>query len=547
MSEKHRKEVGILDRSAEYLLTGNVLNKDCSETAQGYVAVSGNRILAVGAGAIPDKLMDGNTEVMDFGRNMIMPAFHDVHTHILQGTLSEEGALLSAAESEEEAAQMLAKTISSKRYDAFWILGGAWDHFKWKGRNMPSKESLDRYFPDRPVFLLNKECHGAWVNSQTLAYFNITKDTPDPENGKIFRDEAGNPTGYLHENAALNVISYIYDVSDFEHLDAVKKFSARTAQYGITSVSDMQIYNIMKYYGCHELEKRGELNVRVHFCPPWTEAPEKLKYLKKMFCSEKLRFSGAKGFIDGTPMGYTGLMVEAYNDRPGFFGEATLEFEQMQELVTRLDANDIRCRLHACGDGAVRWALDIFEHAAKENGKKDIRHTIEHIECMIPADAARFHDLNIIASVQPDHMPKYDFPNHPFHAILGEDRLDEAWSFHSVEKNGGILAFGTDYPIAPLNPMRGVYRAVTRCTDDVIPVATFSPHEKLSLQSALKAYTQGSAFCNFREDDLGTLEPGKLADIVILNNDLTQCETARILSTEVAATVMDGKFIYRNR
>lgn len=529
---------------ADFILKGRVLTTDCSRTQKGYVVVKGNRIIKNSAGEPEACFINENTKIYDFENKMIVPGFHDSHTHILQGTLLEEGAFLRDANSEEKAAAMLYREISSKNYDLFWILGGAWDHFKWEGRNMPQKQSLDKYFPDRPVFLLNKECHGAWVNSMALDYFNITKDTPDPPNGKIFRDEEGNPSGYLHEDAALNVISLIYDISDFEHLELVKKFSKRTASNGITSVSDMQIYNIMKYHGYKELENRGELSVRVHFCPSITENIEKLKYLKKVFDSPKLQFSGAKGFVDGTPMGYTGLMIEEYADVPGFCGEPTMEPQKLKQIVSRLDKEGIRCRLHACGDGAVRLALDCYEEAMNNNGTSGLRHTIEHIECMKPEDALRFKKAGVIAAVQPDHMPKYDFKNHPFQAILGPDRLNEAWPFHTIEENGGILSFGTDYPVAPLNPLRGIFRAVTRCTDDPVPEMGFSETEKISLQNALKAYTYGSAYCNFREKELGTLEEGKLADIAVLSRDLFECDPMEIKSTEVIFTILDGQVIY---
>lgn len=533
---------------ADLILIGTILSNDCKYTYDGYVAIRKNRILANKSGSIPSMIIGDKTKVVDLSQseNMIMPGFHDAHTHILQGTLIEEGAILSAANTEEEAALMLAKEIKNKNYNLPWILGGAWDHFKWPENRLPCKESLDKYFPDKPVFLLNKECHGAWVNSKALEYFNITKSTKDPSNGKIFRDKDGEPTGYLHEDAALNIISYIYDISDFEHMEIVKKFAQRTARLGITSVSDMQIYNIIKYYGGYELEKKGELNVRIHFYSPITEDIGKLKYLKKMFDSEKLRFSGVKGFVDGTPMGYTGLMKEEYSDRPEFYGEAVMKYEKMKNLVEVLDKENIRCRLHACGDKAVSWAMDFFENAKNKNGAKDIRHTIEHIECMDLDEVKRFKEIGIIASVQPDHMPKYDFKNHPFHKILGNKRCDCAWPFKTIEIAGGILAFGTDYPIAPLNPMRGIYRAITRCTDDRIPEETFGMNERLSRTSALRAYTLGSAYCNFRESDLGTLEKGKLADIAVINKNLLECDVNEIKDAKVIITIMDGKIIYSN-
>jgi len=362
--------------------------------------------------------------------------------------------------------------------------------------------------------------------------------------GEIYRDEVGEPTGYLHEDAALNIISYIYDVSDFEHLDLIRRFMSRTEKLGITSVSDVQIYGIMKYRAFEELEKRGELNVRIHFCPPLTEDIGKLKYLQKVYKSEKLQFAGAKGFIDGTPMGYTGLMIEPYSDIPNFYGETTMPADVLKQLVSKLDKENIRCRLHACGDGAVRLGLDVFEEARRDNGRKDIRHTIEHIECIHPNDIGRFAELEVIASVQPEHMPKYDFNNHPFHPILGPDRIKYAWPFKSIEDVGGGLAFGTDYPIAPLDPFRGIYRAVTRLTNDGEPKGGFNPWEKMSRCSALRAYTLGSAYMNGREQDLGNIEKGKLADIIVLDKDLLECNEEEIRDTNVLLTMMDGSIVY---
>ncbi len=528
----------------KHVIIGKILSPDCLTANSGYVVIEGNKIQKIAYDKVSKKDYEENTCVTDFGDALIMPGFHDVHTHILQGTLMEEGGILRDAKSEEEAAKMLYDKISNMKYDYFWVLGGAWDHFKWEGRKLPSKESLDKYFPDKPVFLLNKECHGAWVNSKALEYFDITKDTPNPSHGEIFKNEIGEPSGYLHEDAALNVISYIFDVSDFEHLALVEKFSERTVELGITAVSDMQLYNIMKYRGFEELEKRGKLKTRVHFCPPITESIGKLVYLKKMYSSEKVQFSGVKGFVDGTPMGYTGLMIDDYEGMEGFKGKALFEENELFERVKVLEQNGIRCRLHACGDGGVRLALRAFEYAKKENGFENMRHTIEHFECMKPEDGKYFQEMEIIASVQPDHMPKYEFENHPFHEILGPERINTAWPFKTIQEAGGILSFGTDYPIAPLNPMRGIFRAVTRLTDDGEPKEGFIPEEKLSMTEALRAYTLGSAYCNFREKELGTIEEGKLADIVVLDKNLLECNVNEIMETKVLMTIFDGEVVY---
>jgi predicted amidohydrolase YtcJ len=535
---------GLALASNTIVLKGRILAPDCTEAKEGCLVVKNNLICEVKIGKADSQILRSADLYFDFDNKLIMPGFHDSHVHILHGALSEEGALLGAAKTEEEAVELLYKTISGKEYNNHWILGGAWDHFKWPDFRLPSKQSLDRCFPDRPVFLLNKECHGAWVNSKALAFFHINKETPDPENGKIFRDESGEPTGYLHESAALALISNIYDVSDFKCLDLTKKFLKRAASLGVTSVSDLQIYDMMKYHAYEELEKKDELTVRIHFCPPWTEKADKLFYLRKMYDSEKLRFGGVKGFIDGTPMGYTGLLIEAYGDRPGFYGKAVIEPESFTALIEKLDKADMRCRLHACGDGAVRLALNAFENARMKNGTKDIRHTIEHIEVIRPEDLNRFASLGVLASVQPDHMPKYDFDRHPFHSILGEERMKFAWPFSSLEQHGCAIAFGTDYPIAPLNPMRGLFRAITRRTDDAYPKDGWNVHEKMRRASSLRAYTYGGAYLNAREQELGTLEAGKMADIVVMDRNLLKCGEDEIMNAEVLMTLMDGKIIY---
>ena len=482
--------------------------------------------------------------VIDYGDCTVMPSFHDAHLHLIVGAISEKGGFLRSANSEEEAAKMLYDLNKDKPKEK-WLMGGAWDHFKWPGQKLPGRKSLDKYFPDQMVFLLNKECHGAWVNTKTLEYFNITSETPDPEFGKIFKDEKGEPTGYLHEFVYTDLLKKILaDMTDEEMAGYVKAFSKKAHSLGITSVSDMQIDEICPYQIYRNLNAKDQLDIRIHYSAPFTYETKRLLEMQTEDNYARLRFSGTKDFVDGTPMGHTGLMIEPYNDRPDFYGESAIDLGYLKSKIIELDANDIRVRLHACGDDAVRVALDCFEEARKINGYRGNRHSIEHIEACSPDDIGRFAKLNVIPSVQPDHMPKYEFANHPFHKILGEERMRFSWPFNSLLSTGSTLAFGTDYPVSELTPFRGIFRAVTRLTDDNDPAGGFSPPEKMSLQDSLRAYTYGAAYVNEREDDLGTLAPGKRADITVLDRDILNTPVEKIKETNIAATYMDGEEVF---
>jgi predicted amidohydrolase YtcJ len=460
--------------------------------------------------------------------------------------MSAKGGFLRDDETEEDAAKHLYEMNMDGNEDD-WLLGGGWDHFKWPKAELPSVRSLDRFFPNRKVFILNKECHGAWVNSATLKYFEINKNTPDPEFGEFFRDSEGNPTGYLHELAAIEVLERILDEIPTETMsEYVKVFEQLAYANGITSVSDMQLSGLSSYDIYEQMEKNGNLNLRVHYYAPFKWDIEKLLGLKALHNSEILKFGGTKEFVDGTPMGYTGLMCEPYSNRPDFYGESAIDLMYLDDKISRLDAFGIDVRLHCCGDRAVKEALDSFENAISKNGRRDSRHSIEHIESIRPQDILRFGELGVIASVQPEHMPKYDFDNHPFHTMLGEERIRWSWPFNSLANGGGKLAFGSDFCVAELNPMRGVFRAVTRLTNDLEPTNGFSPPERLVLADALRAYTYGSAYVNKREHDLGTLESGKLADIVVLDRNIFDIPGEELIYVKVDVTMFNGNIVYES-
>ncbi|HML36457.1 MAG TPA: amidohydrolase [Bacillota bacterium] len=527
----------------------NIYAVSAPELIDGYLITEENRIVFTGTEDSAGPYLTKDTEVVDCTEKFIMPGFHDFHVHLLMGAMAEYGGILRYAESEEEAARMIWEN-NKDRLDSEWIFGGAWDHFRWPGCGLPSKKSLDRYFPGTKVFLLNKECHGAWMNSKALEYFNITKDTPDPKDGYFSRDEKGEPDGYLHESATFLPLVEICEACGDEQIAEYTKAYAKTANsFGITSVGDVALKNSIRESGYRLLDDRGELNIRIHFAKPMMDDLESLIKLKGDYCGERVRFIGTKDFIDGTPMGHTGYMLEDYTDMPGFRSSPLIQREELIQRVSLMHEHDIKVRLHACGDAGVRLCLDAFEIAEKRYGIKDLRHCVEHIEATTPEDIKRFAELNVIASVQPEHLPKYDFKNHPFHSMIGEERMKYSWPFESLRKSGAVLAYGTDFPVADMSPFRGIYRSVARLTNEGEPEGGFNPEERVGIHETLKAYTYGSAFAAGREHELGTLEAGKLADFIVLNENLFQCAEDRDLMFAIrpVMTVMDGRTVYEQR
>ena len=276
---------------------------------------------------------------------------------------------------------------------------------------------------------------------------------------------------------------------------------------------------------------------------------DKINRYKKLFNSNCLKCGGAKGFIDRTPMGYTGYMLEGYSDNPSEKSKPLIEEKEFREIVAEFDANNVQLRMHACGDAGVRLCLDSFEEAQTINNTGNRRHCIEHIEVTTPEDILRFGPLNVIASVQPEHMPKYNFDAHPFHKILGEERMRYAWPFGTIHKEGGTLVFGSDSPVAFFAPCRGVFRAVTRLTNESTPAGGWNPKEKVKVHEALRAYTWGGAFGAGMEKKVGTLEKGKLADIAIFSDNIFERaqDLDIMFDNKAIMTVVDGRIVYDAR
>lgn len=533
---------------AELIIISNSVFTACDdEPREAAVVVKGNKVISVIDREKALEYVDDNTKIYEFQDKLVMPGFHDSHVHMILSGLLEESVNLSGVLSEEEAVEITKKFVEAHP-DYSWIIGFGWYHLSWKNKTLPSKCSLDKVFPDKPVLLFNSEAHGAWVNSKALELCGIDRNTLNPPYGEIAKDKAGEPTGFLYETAMGLATPKALNIPKEREEKLIKTFLKKAASYGVTSIGDIQNF-IAQDLGSLEiyeaLEQRGELTLRIHFVPGLRGDLEKPKLLRDKYKEGKIVFSGLKQLIDGVPTSYTGLMVEPYADKPDSVGTTFSSLDELREWILEADKEEFRVRLHACGDGAVRFALDCFEEAQNINGKRDSRHCIEHIEVVHPEDIQRFKKLGVVASMQPEHMAiteKYE--DNPYIQRLGEKREKYSWAINSIRKTGAAVQLGTDYPVVDMNPMLEIYRAVTRVHNDGKPEGGWNPEEKLTLCEVLKAYTIGSAFGAFREKELGSLEAGKLADIIVLDRNLFNTPYENIRDTGILLNIVDGEIVY---
>lgn len=537
-------------QKADLILKGDAIFTGLSDNAMpGFVAVKDNKILAVSdEKAKFEDFKDKDTKVFEFGNELIMSSFYDSHTHLILAGMYKTFVNLGEAKSEEEAAKMLgdfAKTIPNDK----WIIGFNWYHVFWDEKVLPTKFSLDKYVSDRPVFLINAEAHGAWVNSKALEVCGIDKNTVDPDYGHVEKLENGDPSGFLYEAAlglvAVNALQFTRE----QEKTFTKKYMESAAKFGITAVNDMQPYfgvNLGNYEAFKELEDSGELNIRIHSAPDLLSDMNQAEIWRSTYKSEKRKVTLMKQFLDGVPTTYTALMIEEYSDKPGDTGTQLSDIDAIRKQVLEAHRRGFSVRLHACGDRSVRIALDCFEAAIKKFGKNEARHGIEHIECIHPDDIPRFKELGVIPSMQPEHLAlTQKFEDNPYVDRLGKERSKMTWPLKTLLDTAGVLAIGTDCPVVDNDPFLEIYRAVTRVHNDGNPEGGWNPSEKLTMAEILRSYTYGSAYGTHRENELGTLEAGKLADIVVLDRNLFETNVEDIRSTKVKMTIMDGKVIYK--
>ncbi|RNB91634.1 amidohydrolase [Brevibacillus fluminis] len=506
------------------------------------IAVKGNKIVAVGDSTEIQPFIGAHTKSFDFGDQLITAGFHDAHLHLLSGSLHNNFSVhLHAARSQEEAVMMV-KDFAEKNPIDEWIIGSGWDSNNWENNDFPHRSALDQVVKDRPVFLFHAEFHYAWVNSKALEVANITSQTENPPYGIIEKDRMGQPTGILIEKAISLVSEKAMALSEEKLEELLTAFLQHAAKLGVTSVNDLYPSLNTGFDLFKKFDDEGKLTARIHLYPALNDELERAKKFRDRYQSEKLKFTGLKQFIDGVVTGHTAYMLDPYVDRPDTKGETVFSLEQLTKWVLEADKEGFQIRFHAIGDGAVHSGLNMFAEAQKQNGKRDSRHALEHIEIIHPDDIKRLKDLGVIASLQPSHLALMPRTSHT--TRVDERKYPYLYPGGSLKKAGAKVAFGTDFPVASLNPMKEIYHAVTRM--DHTGESTWNEQESFTVADALKAYTQGSAYSVFREHELGTLEEGKFADIIIMNQNIFQAPPDEILNTSVVATMVDGKFVYSN-
>jgi predicted amidohydrolase YtcJ len=509
------------------------------------VAIYGNRIVAVGSTAEIRKLAGARTRIIDAGGRLLLPGFNDSHVHFLSGGFQLASVDLRDANTPQEFAERI-RQFAQKIPKGRWITGGDWDHERWPGAGLPTKELIDAFTQDTPVFVNRLDGHMALANSLALKLAGVTRETKDPPGGLIVRDaKTGEPTGVLKDAA----MSYVYKVipapSFDEKLAAARAATEHAAQNGVTSVQDMSAGNDVGVY--QVLLEHGELKTRIYAVSPlpyWERLAN--TGVQKAFGNDMLRIGGLKGFADGSLGSTTALFFEPYLDAPnmrGLLGDEMQPEGSMLKRVREADRYGLQVMIHAIGDAANDKILSIYEQVVRENGDRDRRFRIEHAQHLRPQDISRFGRDKVIASMQPYHCID---DGRWAEKRIGHERARTTYAFRSLLDAGAILAFGTDWTVAPINPMFGLYAAATRRTLDGKNPGGWIPEQKITVEEAVRAYTVGSAFAEFMEDKKGTITPGKLADLVILSRDIFEIDPIEIEKVKVLTTIMDGRIVYQD-
>ncbi len=463
--------------------------------------------------------------------------------HFVDGGLSLDSVQLNDATSAAEFARRIGEQVK-KTPKGEWVTSGDWDETKWTPAAMPSKELIDPVSLDTPVFVSRYDGHMALANSVTLRLAGITAQTPDPPGGVIVHDAHGNPTGALKDAAMDYVYKIAPPLSHDKRLRAVKRALAHAASLGVTSVQHMNPeYADIAVYA--ELLERGELTARINAAPLITGVDDQLKIgVRHAFGGPYLRIGALKAYADGSLGSSTAYFFEPFSNQPdnrGLLSDEMHPVSLMQDRMLKADAAGLQICTHAIGDQGISTILDLYGEVVKAHGESDRRFRIEHAQHMAAKDFDRFAQLHVIASVQ------------PYHAIddgrwaeerIGRDRASRTYAFRTFLNHGVRLAFGTDWNVAPLNPMLGLYAAVTRATLDGKNPNGWFPEQKLTVAEAVEAYTMGSAYAEFQENDKGSITPGKLADMVLLSDDVFSIDPAKIRDVKVMTTFVGGKIVW---
>ncbi len=516
---------------------------DHSRSEAEAVAILGDRIVAAGSNQDVDAWRGPNTKLIDATGKRLLPGFNDAHVHFMSGGAQLDNVELNDATSSQEFVRRIGER-AAKTSKGEWILGGDWDETKWNPPQLPTKELIDSLTPETPVAINRYDGHMILANSAALKLAGITAQTQDPTGGVIVRDARGNPTGCLKDAAADLVYKVIPGPTHAGRRHSIERALKHAASLGVTSVQDMNPdYADIAIYS--ELLEVGKLTTRIYAAPLIPQVEDQTKIgIRHAFGGPYLRLGAVKSYADGSLGSATAYFFDPFDDQPGNRGllaDGMHPISIMRDRMMKADAAGLQLCTHAIGDAGISAILDIYSEVEKAHGPADRRWRIEHAQHMAAKDFERFAQLHVIASVQ------------PYHAIddgrwaerrIGHDRSSRTYAFRTFVDHGVRLALGTDWNVAPLNPMLTLYAATTRATLDGRNPNGWFPEQKLTVKEAIEAYTMGSAYAEFQENEKGSIIPGKLADMVLLCDDVLTIDPVKIRDVRVLKTWVGGKLTY---
>jgi predicted amidohydrolase YtcJ len=524
------------------LTNGKIWTENPKQPQAEAIAIAGNRIAAVGSTSEIGKLRQSGTQILDLDGRRVLPGFNDAHVHFVDGGKSLTGPQLRYSKSATDFRETLAE-YARHQPKGQWITGGEWDHENWTPAALPTHELVDPVTQNWPVFVERLDGHMALANSVAMKLAGINRNTKDVAGGVIVRDAKGDPTGIFKDAAQELIARVIPPLSEQQIRDAVRAAQAYANANGVTSVQDMSA--APAFFRVYEkMMHSGELTVRISGHQPlrtWEHLAD--VGLTADFGNDRLHIGGLKGFADGSLGSTTALFFRPYLDAPNTSGIPSDELarpEQMWSNIEHADAAGLQIAIHAIGDKANDTILDFYERLEKEHGSRDRRLRIEHAQHLLPTDIPRFAQLHVIASMQPYHCID---DGRWAEKRIGPERAKTAYAFRSLLDAGTTLAFGSDWPVAPMNVLMGIYGAATRRTLDGKHPDGWVPEQKITVAQAVHAYTLGSAYASFDEGRKGSIEPGKLADLVVISDEIFSINPADIANTKVWMTIFDGRVV----
>jgi predicted amidohydrolase YtcJ len=528
---------------------GTVFTADAERRVAEAVLVRDGRIAAVGTSSELGALAGPDVNVLELEGRSVVPGFQDAHCHPAESGVELARCVLNDAHSREACLETIAGYASANP-ELEWIVGSGWsiDSFE---RGTPSRADLDAILPDRPAYLENRDGHGAWVNSRSLELAGITRDTLDPSGGRIERDEAGEPQGTLHEHAAGLVADLLPPTSPDEWEAGILRTQTLYHRLGITAWQDASVYDETMLAAYRAVAERGELTMRVEGNLLWdrtrgTEQIDELLARRPEGSVGRLRLRGAKIFADGVLENFTGALLEPYVGTDNY-GISMLTPEELERAVVRLDAHGFQVHVHTIGDRAVRDALDAVEAAERANGRRDARHHFAHLQLVHPDDLPRFAKLGVVANVSPLWACRSGYVDELTVPFIGPERSSRMYPFGSLLRAGARLAFGSDWSVSTPDPLPQLEVAVTRIYPETRDQEPLLREEAIDLPTALRTFTAGSAYVNFLDAETGTLEAGKLADLVVLDRDVLDPGSGPVGDARVLLTLVEGEAVYADR